>query len=56
MDYSVIRNAWGVDAREMYSTPLDKLPMKKNPDKSRGSAGNCRCIYTPGEKMVHLLE
>ena len=36
MDYNTIRNAWGADAREVYSTPLDKLPMKKNLDKFRG--------------------
>lgn len=33
MDYNVIRNSWD---KESYSTPLDKLPMKKNLDKFRG--------------------
>ena len=27
MDYEVIRNAWGPEDRETYSTPLDKLPI-----------------------------
>ena len=34
MDYEVIRNAWGPEDREKYSTPLDRLPMQKNLDKN----------------------
>lgn len=33
MDYNTIRNSWD---RQTYTTPLDKLPMKKSLDKFRG--------------------
>lgn len=52
MDYKVIRNAWGADARERYSTPLDKLPMKKNLDKFRG----CLIGGAAGDALGYAIE
>lgn len=36
MNYNRIRSAYGRESMEAYSTPLDKLPKKKNLDKFRG--------------------
>ena len=52
MDYNTIRNAWGADARETYSTPLDKLPMKKNLDKFRG----CLIGGAAGDALGYTVE
>lgn len=52
MDYNTIRNAWGADAREVYSTPLDKLPMKKNLDKFRG----CLIGGAAGDALGYTIE
>lgn len=52
MDYNVIRNAWDADARETYSTPLDKLPRKKNLDKFRG----CLIGGAAGDALGYAVE
>jgi len=52
MDYHTIRNAWGADAREVYSTPLDKLPMKKSKDKFRG----CLIGGAAGDALGYTVE
>lgn len=52
MDYEVIRNAWGPEDRETYTTPLDKLPMKKNPDKFRG----CLIGGAAGDALGYAVE
>ena len=52
MDYEVIRNAWGPEDRETYSTPLDKLPMKKNLDKFRG----CLIGGAAGDALGYAVE
>jgi len=52
MDYNAIRNAWGADARECYSTPLDKHPMKKNLDKFRG----CLIGGAAGDALGYTVE
>ena len=56
MDYNAIRNAWGADARETYSTPLDKLPMKKNLDKFRGCLIGGAAGDALGYPIEHLTE
>ena len=56
MDYNTIRNAWGEDARETYSTPLDKLPMKKNVDKFRGCLIGGAAGDALGYPIEHLTE
>ena len=56
MDYNTIRNAWGADARETYSTPLDKLPMKKNLDKFRGCLIGGAAGDALGYPIEHLTE
>lgn len=52
MDYNTIRNAWGTDAAQTYSTPLDKLPMKKNLDKFRG----CLIGGAAGDALGYAIE
>lgn len=52
MDYNMIRNARGADAREIYSTPLDKLPMKKNKDKFLG----CLIGGAAGDALGYAVE
>ena len=52
MHYNTIRNAWGADAREEYSTPMDKLPMKKNLDKFRG----CLIGGAAGDALGYPIE
>lgn len=52
MDYEVIRNAWGPEDREVYSTPLDKLPKRKNLDKFRG----CLIGGAAGDALGYAVE
>ena len=52
MDYNKIRDAWGTEASETYSTPLDKLPMKKNLDKFRG----CLIGGAAGDALGYAVE
>ena len=49
MNYNEIRNAWG---KEHYSTPLDKLPMKKSLDKFRG----CLIGGAAGDALGYAVE
>lgn len=52
MDYQEIRNARGEAAKERYSTPLDRLPKKKNLDKFRG----CLIGGAAGDAMGYAVE
>jgi hypothetical protein len=49
MDYNAIRSSWD---KEIYSTPLDKLPMKKNLDKFRG----CLIGGAAGDALGYTIE
>lgn len=49
MNYEVIRNTWD---RETYSTPLDRLPKKKNLDKFRG----CLIGGAAGDALGYAVE
>ena len=58
MDYHVIRNAWGTDDGEVYGTPLDELPVKKNKDKFRGcliggAAGDAQRTLFTANGLLH---
>lgn len=52
MDYHIIRNARSTDAAGAYSTPLDKLPKKKNLDKFRG----CLIGGAAGDALGYAIE
>ena len=52
MNYDMIRTAQGAAARETYSTPLDKLPAKKDLDKFRG----CLIGGAAGDALGYAVE
>ena len=52
MDYNMIRNPRGTDAKAHCNTPLDTLPVKKNLDKFRG----CLIGGAAGDALGYAVE